>query len=451
MRRGMTQHAAAALGLLMAISLSFANEATAQTKSAVNLQREFEQAFQQMLNDPSNLDISFKYAELGIQIGDYEAAISALERMLLFNPDLPRVRLELGVLYYRLGSYSIARSYLTRAVEGENVPDDVRARVAIFLDEIDNRLSNHRISGSVFTGLRYQSNANAGPERPAIRLLDGEGELDNEFTRKADFNAFLSTNFTHVYDPQTQSGEVLESNLLIYGSQQFNQHQLDLVFTELTIGPRTRLLREYMENASWRPHAIGAVVNLDDSPYYYSFGMGLDADKQFTDRTNASLSTSIVRNQYRANSDRSTARLQTGTEIDFSVDVNHRANEILTLTTNAGITNLDTRDSLHGNTEYSFGVGAVATYDPPEGVDTGPWTSSLTGEVFYSRYHAPDSSVDSFKKRKDTELRGTFFTTVPVTRDWSLTSTVVRTVVDSRFINYTYTNWAVSIGGSYRF
>ena len=34
-------------------------------------------------------------------------AISALERMLLVNPDLPRVRLELAVLYYRLGSFEV--------------------------------------------------------------------------------------------------------------------------------------------------------------------------------------------------------------------------------------------------------------------------------------------------------------------------------------------------------
>jgi tetratricopeptide (TPR) repeat protein len=108
-----------------------------------------------MLLDPANLDKSFKYAELGIQIGDYEAAISALERMLLYNPDLPRVHLELGVLYFRLGSYVIARSYLTRAVKGDNVPDDVRARVAVFLDDIDDRLSKHRFSGSVYGGLRY--------------------------------------------------------------------------------------------------------------------------------------------------------------------------------------------------------------------------------------------------------------------------------------------------------
>ena len=34
-----------------------------------------------MLQDPSNLDVAFEYASLSSQVGDYEAAISTLERM----------------------------------------------------------------------------------------------------------------------------------------------------------------------------------------------------------------------------------------------------------------------------------------------------------------------------------------------------------------------------------
>ena len=49
----------------------------------------------QMLRDPSNLDVTFAYADVSAQLGDNEAAVAALERMLLFNPNLPRVDLEL--------------------------------------------------------------------------------------------------------------------------------------------------------------------------------------------------------------------------------------------------------------------------------------------------------------------------------------------------------------------
>jgi Flp pilus assembly protein TadD len=74
--------------------------------------------------------VLFKYASLASQTGDLEGAISTLERMLLINADLPRVRLELGVLYYRLASYEVARTYLETALKSPNIPPDVRSRAS---------------------------------------------------------------------------------------------------------------------------------------------------------------------------------------------------------------------------------------------------------------------------------------------------------------------------------
>ena len=74
------------------------------------LEQQYEEAFQELFRDPGDLEKTFKFAELAVKVGNYETAISALERMLLVNPNLPRVRLELGVLYFRLGSYQAERS-----------------------------------------------------------------------------------------------------------------------------------------------------------------------------------------------------------------------------------------------------------------------------------------------------------------------------------------------------
>jgi len=43
-----------------------------------------------MLQNPGDLDTAFEYAELSSQVGDYEAAISTLERMLIFAPNTPQ-------------------------------------------------------------------------------------------------------------------------------------------------------------------------------------------------------------------------------------------------------------------------------------------------------------------------------------------------------------------------
>src|SRR3954465_2131975 len=147
-----------------------------------NLKAEYDAAFQAMLKNPANLDITFHFADVAFRAGDYEGAVGALERMLLFNPDLPRVKLELGVLYFRMGSYDAARSYFERALES-NPPAEVRQRVTSYLAEIDKRASPSHFSGNLLAGMRYQSNANAGPVGAGVRVFGFNATLDQQFRK----------------------------------------------------------------------------------------------------------------------------------------------------------------------------------------------------------------------------------------------------------------------------
>src|SRR5437763_1077783 len=125
-----------AAALLLAALL--AGPAAAQQLSAserTELQARKETLFQQQLRDPSNLDIAFAYADVSAKLGDNEAAVSALERMLLFNPNLARVQLELGALFFRMGSYEVSRTYFERALAA-NPPDELKARSDTYLGQI---------------------------------------------------------------------------------------------------------------------------------------------------------------------------------------------------------------------------------------------------------------------------------------------------------------------------
>ena len=114
-------------GLALTVAGLIGGAASPQELSAADraqLEAQKEALFQRTLRDPANLDVTFAYADISAKLGDNEAAVSALERMLLFNPNLPRVQLELGALYFRMGSYDIARTYFDRALAA-NPPDDV--------------------------------------------------------------------------------------------------------------------------------------------------------------------------------------------------------------------------------------------------------------------------------------------------------------------------------------
>ena len=65
--------------------------------------------------DPADPALTLAYAAAAARLEDNEAAAGALERWLIQNPALPGAALELGVLYYRMGSFKAARAYFARA------------------------------------------------------------------------------------------------------------------------------------------------------------------------------------------------------------------------------------------------------------------------------------------------------------------------------------------------
>ena len=100
------------------------------------LRAAYEQAFQLTMQNPSDPPTLAKFAELAIQVGDIEGAISALERLLLIDGQQADVKLELGVLYYRLGSVDAARMYLEAARTSKEASAEVKERADTFLKAI---------------------------------------------------------------------------------------------------------------------------------------------------------------------------------------------------------------------------------------------------------------------------------------------------------------------------
>jgi Flp pilus assembly protein TadD len=93
----------------------------------------YDKAFQASLEKPSDPETLAKFADLAVKVGDIEGAISALERLLLIDANQPEVKLELGVLYYRLGSKEAALTYLEGARTSPAASPQVRDRAEEFL------------------------------------------------------------------------------------------------------------------------------------------------------------------------------------------------------------------------------------------------------------------------------------------------------------------------------
>ena len=96
----------------------------------------FNQAYAQLLDNPNDVKLTLRYAELAVTIGDYESAIPPLERLLITNPDQPKLKLELGILYFLLGSKDAARGYLQDAKTTAKAGSDIPTRADKYLQRL---------------------------------------------------------------------------------------------------------------------------------------------------------------------------------------------------------------------------------------------------------------------------------------------------------------------------
>jgi tetratricopeptide (TPR) repeat protein len=128
--------------------------------------------FKRLLLKPDDLDAGFQYSQLETELGDYEAAIGALERILYYNPDLPRVKLQLGMLYFHLRSYEMARNCFEAVLNAPDVPADIRTEVQTYVAAVDKALAiNPRSMPGcpiVSQRLRSRIRARCGRSRPRL-------------------------------------------------------------------------------------------------------------------------------------------------------------------------------------------------------------------------------------------------------------------------------------------
>ena len=240
----------------------------------LTIDEQYDAAFLEMYEDVGNLDKTFRFAELAIAVGDLEGAVAALERMLIIEPDLPQVRMQLGTLYFQLGSYAMALTYLNAVVAHEEVPEDVKQSAQELITQIDALTSPHRFNGTVVAGVRYQSNANGGPMTQNIRLFGGSAVLDEQYTRQPDWDISLAGQFNYVYDFETEPSTTLEAGVSAYSSWQDKQSQIDTTLFELQVGPRVILTPKPGSALDLRPYVVVNDMALGGKDSFEGIGGG---------------------------------------------------------------------------------------------------------------------------------------------------------------------------------
>src|SRR5215207_4833323 len=408
---------------------------------------EYDAMFAQVLREPANLDLSFRFAEVATAAGDYEAAIGALERMLFYNPALPRVRLELGILYFRLGSYEMARSYLAGALAGADAPPEVRARVEPFLFEIDRRLATTQWSGFGQLGVRFQTNANAGPTSSLVRGAGFDVILDRRFVKQPDWNLFGLGAVRHIHDFDNQRGDVWETNLVGYAARQFKIERLDLGLAEIQTGPRLALLPDLWVGSSIRPYVLANAVTLGNSSYLTTVGAGVSLGLPLPG--GVLLEPFVEERQRRfENTDQyPIANQQTGHLSAAGALAQGPLWGPVRWQARAAYVRNDARADFNAYDQVAFDIGFPVEFG-------GFWATAPLGAGADRRLLAlalRPAEPDPFVRRKDREWRAGAMLDIPVWQQVGIGIQVQYAVTNSNISNYDMNNLSVVFGPTVRF
>ena len=435
-----------ARALLAVVVMSLAGVVHAATEADI------QSAFDSMLADPGNVELTLNYARVATDAADYEAAIGALEGLLMMAPDMSNIRMELGILYYRLGSYAAASYHLSRAVADGRLNPAGTVRAEQFLARVDASGKRNLFNGRITAGVRYRTNANSGPDSSSVRARGFDVILRDEFLEEDDGDGFVTANLRHVYDLKRQDRMAWENDLFFYANRQFDLERVNNVIVEGTSGVRWNPFSTQLKGFDWRPHMVFNVVYRDDDRLSNIYGGGVDVS-YYTDRRFRITGRFQHRvRQFNNTADRPRIESQRdGHENFFWVNARYLLRDNLSILGRFNLVERETEADFNDALELGIRLRADLTYNSPISILPGRWRFFVGGDYRDTDYDAPNPNVDPFKVRDDKEYRFNVGNAFPITGRLQAILEVSGQFVESNLPNFERDNISTTASISYWF
>ncbi len=395
------------------------------------------------LANPSDYETAFAYVRVSEELGDYEAAIGALERLLFYNPKLARVKYELGALYFQARSYQLAVHYFDDALASPDIDAATKGRIEAILPEAKKQASPVRSWVFVESGLRYQSNATSTPadgtvSPPAAASPQG-----------ADWNAFALARFSNETDFGGQSDNRLETNATAYYSKQFKFSGLDVGLIRGDIGPRLALAPDKWAGLTVRPYVTGGAEWVGGDPYGTNAGAGVSLSVPIGGGFTVSPSVEWQRATYNPTPG---ATLGTADWLTAGMSIAARFSDAFSL--NGSVYYRRAGAAANAWQDYDAVWGEVSfawRFAPPVETIAQQWTLAPFVRLSNTMFDAPDQSIAPTITRRDFKWQVGAALDMPLNAHFGLSLAATYERIDSTVTNYSYDNWSVLFGPTARF
>ena len=192
-------------------------------------------AYEDILEHPDDIDLNFAFAQTQLARGDLRGAAATLERILLINADLPRVRLLYAITLFRLDNLDEAEREL-QAVRLLEMPLSLRAELDRYIEQVRLRRKQTRYTLTTSLGFGYAWNRNSAPSNNTQLVSDIPATVDGHDVRKHDvgFNSVGRLEVSH--DLGYQSRHRLTGAATYFRGDQVHLSELDLQAGALEFG-----------------------------------------------------------------------------------------------------------------------------------------------------------------------------------------------------------------------
>jgi tetratricopeptide (TPR) repeat protein len=410
-----------------------------------------DQAFQAVLEDPGSLDKNVTYAKTLIDEGDIEGAIAVLERLVLLFPDRAELHVTLGQLYQRVGSDAAAAQSYEAALAAPTTSPEVKAQAQALRDQSLSKASASHFSGSLFAGMQYQTNANAGPRDDDIlaggTLVDRPGEDKPD----DDVSGVMGFNLNHTLDFGRQDGMALESRLNGFGQLYADNTELDTVRGAGSVGLGFNPFPGDGGFFRLQPRANFEVASTNGEFLEGGGGPGIGATFRFNDTFSLELDYDAIYRDYDHVAELGNTEDYSGFEHQGIATVTWLARPGTTVIGSIGGRAAGTTEDFLDYKGLQASVGLYQTYNSPLSFLPYDWLAGLAVGYEARWYDSPDPSVDDDTSRQDDIFQFDLVNSVPLSEDWSLTQQVQYLLDDSNLRNYSYDNFTVAMSARWRF
>lgn len=235
----------------------------------------------QVMKNPDDINLNYRYAQTQVADGNLRGASATLERILLINPNLAKIRLFYAYVLYRLDNNKELQEQL-KMLEGMHLSAANQEEVVNLRKRAARRLKTTTFTAMLAAGFAYQTNANFSPDSGFNDVIvptplgTFTGQVPVASPKEDDVSWIGSASIGFHHDLGRQEGHYLFGSASTYWNEQVNVDSTDYNTFAGNIG-----IKYFAPWADITGQFLAGHFRLDDHSFLNYYAFDINFQKEF--------------------------------------------------------------------------------------------------------------------------------------------------------------------------